>query len=149
MASANNWRRHSCKKISSGDSVLAGLGVQFRELHPAAALLAILRLVLIGGEAFHGQPQIGAEPGLRRVEALEEIALQGGGEEALREVLGGFVVLAEFEADEFVDGLPVERRDALHRQRLAGGSFDQRHLGGRETVAVAADRGVRIAPHRS
>ena len=78
--------------------MIAGLVVEFAELHSAAALLAILRLVLIGGEAFHGQPQIGAKPGLRRVEALEEFALQGGGEEALREVLGGFVVLAEFDS---------------------------------------------------
>ena len=72
-----------------------GLRVQFRKLHSSAAFPAVLRLVPVGGEALHGQPEIGAEPGLRRVEALEEIALQGRGEEALREVLGGFVVLVK------------------------------------------------------
>ena len=113
---------------------------------PAAALLPGLRLVAGGREAFHGQAQIGAEAGLRRVEALEEIALQGGGEKALRQVLGVFVALAEFVADEFVDRLPVERRHALQRQWLAARQPQSARAGWKES-----DRGCRrlLYPHRA
>jgi hypothetical protein len=60
--------------------------------------------MLIRGEPLHRQPDIGAEASPRRVEALEEFAFHGRCEESLRQVFSSLVVLAEFEADEFVDG---------------------------------------------
>src|ERR1039457_857371 len=89
-----------------------------------------------------------AEAGLRRIEALKEIALQGRGEEPLRQVLGGFAVLVKFEADELVDRFPAERHHPLPGEQLARGGLNQRQLGGWKTVAVAANRRVSIAPHQ-
>ena len=69
--------------------------------------------MLVGGETFDGHPQIGAERRFGRVEAREKVALQGGGEETLGQIFGVLIVLAELEADESIDRLPIERDHAL------------------------------------
>ena len=111
------------------------------ELHVSAPFLPVLGGVRVGGEPFHRHPEIGPERGLCGVEAREEFTLQRAGEEALRQILGVFVVLAEFEADEAIDRLPVQCGDALQglvRQPGRGG-IQQPTLGGRELVVRSAD----------
>src|SRR5580693_9871297 len=86
-----------------------GLVLHWFELDVAAALLPVRRRMLIGGESFHGHPEVGAEGSFGRVESREKIPLQRGGEKALSQILSVFVILAEFEPDESIDRLPVQR----------------------------------------
>ena len=103
------------------------------ELDAASPLLAVRGGVLVGGESFDRHAEVGAERRLRRIETRKQIALQRGGEEALSQVLGVFVVFAKFHADEAIDRFPIQRAHAfqrLVRQRCAGtGGLQQRKLG--------------------
>ena len=112
-ASANNWRCHSRSKICSGDSVGDSLLLNRLELDAATALLPVRGGVLIGGESFHGHAKVGTERTLRGVETREEVPLQCGREEALRQIFGVLVALAEFDADESIDRFPVQRHHAF------------------------------------
>src|ERR1022692_3269871 len=89
----------------------------FQRFEPdiSAPLLTGCGSVLVGGEAFNCHAEIGSERGFSRVEAGEEITLDGPGEEALGEIFGIFVVLAELEANESIDRLPIERDHAVQR----------------------------------
>src|SRR5262252_4802245 len=102
------------------------------EFHAATALLTMVCGVLVGGIALHRHAEIGAEGSFGGIESREEVSLQGRCEESLGQVLGVFVGLLEFEADESIDRLPVEGDDLVHR--VAGQSrfsrLEEREVGG-------------------
>jgi len=103
-------------------------------LDAAAPLEPVGRLELVGDETVQARAQVGAEPGASGVEAVEEALLEGESEEALREVLGVLLGRAPFQAQVFVDGLPVGR--------------DQRFEGPPARVGVGAPRRPDDGPPR-
>src|SRR5260370_40651230 len=109
--------------------------------------------IVVGCETVEQHAQVGPERRLLRIEALYEIALQGAGEEALCQVFRFLVALMPFQADVFVDRLPVERGQLLERvigQSAAGGSgLEQRRPRGWKPVVPAADGRVRIERHEA
>ena len=82
--------------------------IQRYDRHRTASLLAMGGGMFACGETVQCHAEVGAERSLRGVELLEEFAFEGAGEEALRQILGVFVVLMPFQTDVFVNGLPVE-----------------------------------------
>src|SRR5260370_19038748 len=81
--------------------------------HSAASLLSVRGGMLVGCKTVERHSQIGPERRLLRIEAPDEVALQGASKEALSQVLGFLVALTPLQPEVFVDRLPVERGHLL------------------------------------
>src|SRR5207237_9588782 len=99
---------------------------------------------LVSGKTFHGHAEISPERSFRGIESREEVSLECGSEEALRQVLGIFVIFVEFEADKAVDGFPIQRNHAIEGLscQTVSGDFEQRKLRGREMAKRPADGSI-------
>jgi len=98
--------------------------------------------------------QAGAEKCLKacfaRVVSGEVILFEGVGEEPLRQILGVFVVRVPFQANVFVGGFPVARKDGVEGATadeliVAAGVDDGGVIGDREFVKWATNVSVRIS----
>ena len=92
--------------------------------------------MLGGGESFHGHAEVGAERRSRGVEACEKVPLQCAGKEALGQIFGVLITLAEFDADEAVNWFPIKRAHAFQSFVWQRGArtrgFQERKLGRRK-----------------
>ena len=106
------------------------LEVERQHALPGAALLASRRLHLVLHEAIEADAQERAEPRLRRIEPIEELLLERGGEKRLRRVLGVLGRRAPAHAQVLVDRPPVrvdQRLEGLLPHRAVAAANPMQH----------------------
>lgn len=106
--------------------------VEREEMMSAAAFQTVGGFVFVAGVSVDAEAEIGVEAGLGGIEAVEEAALEEGGEEALGEVGGLIGITAPFEADVLVDRLPVDGDEFVEGSPLPLAGFLPRQFENRD-----------------
>jgi hypothetical protein len=130
----------------------SGDEVELIVVHVTAAFEAPAGFALIRNKAVETRSQKRLKARFAGVVAGEMVLLERVREEPLRQIFCVFVICVPFEANVFVSGFPVTRKDgvecaAAYELIIAAGAYDRRMIGDRELVKWATNVSIWIS-HR-
>src|SRR5215217_490133 len=122
-------------------------------VHVAAALESLPGFAFIGDKPVETRAQKRLKAGFASVVGGEVILFESVGEEALREILGVFVICAPLQADVFVCGFPVARENRVERATadvliVAAGVDDGGVISGGKSMCWSANIGIWVHDYK-